>query len=308
MTSPETMNAADVDEHDLGFMHDLQTIERMRLGRRRALAWLGSASGLVVLSACGADSLSSGSVGSVTPTPTPAPTSTSTPTPTPTASGSSCGVPATETAGPYPADGTNSSAGLTSNALVATGVVRSDIRSSFVGSSTTVAPGVAMTFTITVVDANNACAPLAGYAVYLWHCNALGQYSLYDLPTESYLRGVQITDADGQVTFTTIVPGCYAGRYPHMHFEVFSSQANATSGRSAVLVSQFAVPAAVCTAVYSGASATYGQSGSRFPSTSITADNVFGDNSSAQMTVMTPTMSGSVDAGYTATATVGIAT
>jgi len=165
-----------------------------------------------------------------------------------------------------------------------------------------------MTFTITVVDANNSCAPLVGYAVYIWHCNAVGQYSLYDLPTESYLRGVQITDANGQVTFTTNVPGCYAGRYPHIHFEVFSSQANATSGRSAVLISQFAIPAAVCSAVYSGASGTYGQSASRFASASISSDNVFGDNSAAQMAVMTPTMSGSVSAGYTAEATIGIAT
>ncbi|MEO1968568.1 MAG: intradiol ring-cleavage dioxygenase [Sphingomonadaceae bacterium] len=186
--------------------------------------------------------------------------------------------------------------------------MRSDIRSSFIGSSTAVAAGVTMTFTITVVDANNSCAPLAGYAIYVWHCDATGLYSLYNLPNESYLRGVQVTDANGQVTFTTIVPGCYAGRYPHIHFEVFSSLANATNGRSAVLISQFAIPAAVCSAVYSADSGVYGQSANRFASTSIASDGVFGDDTSAQITVMTPSMSGSVANGYTASATVGIAT
>jgi protocatechuate 3,4-dioxygenase beta subunit len=39
--------------------------------------------------------------------------------------------------------------------------------------------------------------------------------------TESYLRGVQVTDSNGQVTFTTIYPACYSGRWPHIHFEVF---------------------------------------------------------------------------------------
>lgn len=217
-------------------------------------------------------------------------------------------MPATETNGPYPADGTNTSAGLTSNALTATGAVRNDIRSSFVGSSTATAPGVRMSITITIVDANNSCAPLAGYAIYIWHCDATGQYSLYDLPNESYLRGIQVTDANGQATFTTIVPGCYAGRYPHIHFEVFSSLSNATTGRSARLISQFAVPAAVCTTVYAGASATYGASASRFASTSIASDNVFGDNSTAQMAVMTLAMTGSVADGYAATSTIAIAT
>jgi len=163
-----------------------------------------------------------------------------------------------------------------------------------------------VTFTITVVDANNGCAPLAGYAVYVWHCDAGGNYSLYTLPNESYLRGVQVTDANGQVTFTTIFPGCYSGRYPHIHFEVFSSLANATNGRSAVLISQFAMPASECNAAY--ATSTYSGSANNFANISIASDNVFGDNTTAQMAVMTPVMSGSVSADYSASATVGIAT
>lgn len=297
-----------IEEHDLGLAHDLQAINALA-SRRRALRWFAGAGAGALLTACDGGSSTSGTVVTATPTPTPSASATPTPsptaTPTPTAG---CVVDPTETNGPYPADGTNTSSGLTSNALTAANVVRSDLRPSFIGSSTAVAAGVQLTLTLTVVNVNSSCAPLAGYAVYLWHCDRDGKYSLYDLPNESYLRGMQVTDASGQVTFTTIVPGCYAGRYPHIHFEVFSSQANATTGRSAVLISQFAIPAEVCTAVYSGASGVYGQSASRFTSTSIASDNVFGDNSAAQVAVMTPAMSGSVAAGYTATSVIGIAT
>lgn len=296
-------------EHDLGFAHDIQVMARQAMGRRQALRWFGAGGAAMLVGGCGGGSstASSGSTGVVvtpttpaaTPTPTPAPT----PTPTPTAA---CTVPASETAGPYPGDGSNSSGGVTSNVLPVSGVVPSDIRPSFIG-STAVAGGVAVTFTIQLVNVNNACAPLAGYAVYLWHCDRDGRYSLYDLPNESYLRGLQVTDANGRVTFTTIFPGCYAGRYPHMHFEIFSSLGNATSGRFAVLTSQFAMPAAVCSAVYAGA-AGYTTSQSRFAAVSIASDGIFGDNSSAQMAVMTPTFSGSVAAGYTAATTIGIAT
>lgn len=160
--------------------------------------------------------------------------------------------------------------------------------------------------TITVVDVNNSCAPLAGYVVYVWHCDRDGSYSLYDLPAESYLRGVQVTDANGQVTFTTIFPGAYAGRYPHMHFEVFTSLAAATSGRNAKLISQFAMPRDICTTVYNNVSG-YSASVSRLASSTTANDNVFGDNTSAQIAAQTPALTGSVSAGYTGTVTVGIA-
>ncbi len=297
----------DMDDHGGGFAQDLATMERMQLGRRSMLQWIASASGVAMVAGCGGDSSSSSSTGSttvpVTPTPSPTPTPTVTPTPTPTTG--SCTVYATETNGPYPADGTNTSSGATSNVLVTSGVVRSDIRASFVSSST-VATGVQVTFTITVVDANNSCQPLVGYAVYLWQCDAAGNYSLYNLPSESYLRGVQVTDSNGQVTFTTIFPGCYSGRWPHIHFELFTSLTNATGGRYARLISQFAMPSAACTAVF--ATSGYSASVSNFSRITIASDNVFGDNTSAQITAMTPELTGSPSAGYTATATVAIAT
>lgn len=301
--APTTIAGHGDDPHDHGLAHDLATIRGMRMARRRALLWLGSAGGTAMLIGCGSDS-SSGSTSTVTlPTPTPSPTATPTPTPTPSGT---CTVPATETNGPYPADGTNTAPGVTSNALTYTGVVRSDIRSSFAGSSTTTAAGIRLDVAITLVDANNGCAPLAGYAVYVWHCDRNGQYSLYDLPAESFLRGVQVSDANGQVSFTTIFPGCYTGRYPHIHFEVFSSLANATGGRYARLISQFALPAAQCAQVY--ATADYARSLTAYGGVSLASDNVFGDNSAAQMAVMTLATSGDTTAGYTASATIGIST
>ena len=289
------------DEHDLGLCHDLMVLER--LNRRRALGLLGIGAGALALGGCGGDdSGSTSSTGTATATPTP------NATPVPTATSTSAGVCtgfATETNGPYPADGTNTSQGSTSNVLTLSSFQRLDIRSS-VGTGA-MAPGVVTTVTLTVVDVNNACTPLAGYAVYLWHCDAVGDYSLYDRPNETWLRGVQVADANGQVTFTTIFPGCYAGRYPHIHFEVFSSLANATSGRYARLVSQIAMPADACAAVYADA-AVYGASANRFAATSIAGDMIFADNSPAQKTAMTLVVSGSPTNGYTSSATVGLTT
>jgi protocatechuate 3,4-dioxygenase beta subunit len=210
-----------------------------------------------------------------------------------------------ETAGPYPADGTNTASGSTSDVLTASGIVRSDIRSSFIGSST-VAQGVALTVTLTLENTNASCAALAGYAIYLWHCDISGNYSLYTASTESYLRGVQVTDSAGQVSFTTIFPACYSGRWPHMHFEVFGSLASATTGKNAILTSQLAMPSDVCNAIYPNVTG-YSASVSRLAAISLAADNVFGDNTAAQLAAMTPTMSGSVNAGYTARAVIGLA-
>lgn len=294
----------DIDDHDRGLAHDLQIISALA-SRRRALRWFAGAGGMALLGGCDSGGSTSSTTGSVsTPTPTPTATATATPTPTPTSTGS-CVADPRETNGPYPADGTNTSSGPTSNVLTATGVVRSDIRSSFVGSTTTV-PGVPVTLTLTIVNVNASCAALAGYAIYIWHCDAQGRYSLYTVSAESWLRGVGVTDANGQVTFTTIFPGCYTGRWPHIHFEVFSSLSGATGGNFARLIGQIALPADVCRTVYNGSS-TYSSSISPFAGVSLSSDNVFGDNSAAQLAQQTPTMSGSVANGYTASAVIGLA-
>jgi protocatechuate 3,4-dioxygenase beta subunit len=134
--------------------------------------------------------------------------------------------------------------------LTESGIVRSDITLSF-GSSTTKAEGVPLSVTMTINDfANNS--PLAGGAVYLWHCDREGRYSLYSqgVTNENYLRGVQETDDQGQVKFTTIFPACYSGRWPHIHFEVYPSLAKATSSANKIATSQLALPEATAKAVY----------------------------------------------------------
>lgn len=295
-----------MDDHDLGLAHDIKVMERMIL-RRQMLQWAAVAGAGTLLAACGDDSTSSTTTSSststatATATPTPTPTATATSTPTTTA----CIADPTETSGPYPADGTNTSSGSTSNVLTATGVVRSDIRSSFI-TSTNTAPGFTMTLTLTLVNANASCAPLSGYAIYIWCCDSKGQYSLYTVPAESYLRGVQVTDTNGQVTFTMVFPGCYSGRWPHIHFEVYSSVSTATSGRNAALISQIAMPQAVCATVYADTS-TYPSSATNLSRITIASDNVFGDNTAAQIAQMTAAVTGSNSVGYVATNTIGIA-
>ncbi|MGK6323422.1 intradiol ring-cleavage dioxygenase [Sphingomonas sp. DT-51] len=297
------MHDHDQHNHDLGLAHDLRMMKRT-IERRHALRWFAGAGTLALVAGCGSGSGDAASdTASASPTPTPSPT------PSPTATNDSgtatCVLDASETGGPYPADGTNLSSGSTANVLTAAGIVRGDVRASFLG-TTTIATGVPVTLTLTLVDVNQACAPLAGYALYLWHCDRQGLYSLYTVPAESYLRGVQVTDANGQVTFITIFPGCYDGRWPHIHFEVFSSLANALGGRYAILTSQLALPSSTCSIVYAD-SATYPSSASNFRRVALSSDNVFGDNTAAQNAQMTPSFSGTPTAGFTATAVIGIA-
>jgi protocatechuate 3,4-dioxygenase beta subunit len=219
--------------------------------------------------------------------------------------GGTCVADAPETAGPYPADGTNHAGGETSDVLTQSGVVRKDIRYSFL-STTTRARGVDVKLKLKLVDTNAGCAPLAGYAVYAWQCDRDALYSLYTIKGESYLRGVQVTDENGHLSFRTIFPACYPGRYPHIHLEIFSSLAQATNGHNAVLTTQLALPSDVCQEVYDNARG-YKASRASFANISLETDQVFADDTPAQLAAMTPKMKGSVEGGYSAVATVGIA-
>ncbi|MFT4177854.1 MAG: intradiol ring-cleavage dioxygenase [Thermomonas sp.] len=212
-----------------------------------------------------------------------------------------------ETNGPYPADGSNSINGSVVNVLSSSGIVRSDIRSSF-GISTNTAPGVPLTLTIKLANTNASCAGLSGYAVYLWHCTRDGLYSLYSsgVQNENYLRGLQVSDSNGELTFQTIYPGCYSGRWPHIHFEVYPSLSVATHRNNAVLVGQMAMPEGISRTVYAGGSG-YSTSTSNLNQISLSSDNVFGDNTAAQLAQQTPSLTGSVANGYTGTILVGLA-
>lgn len=288
------------DDHTHGLAADLPALTHLA-ARRRWLRALGGAvlagsagtGGLLALAGCGGgDDADAGNTGNTGGTGG-------------TGGSTTCSVIPTETAGPYPADGSLAS-NQRLNALVLAGIARSDIRTS-VGSASGTAPGVPLTVTITLVDTNGSCAALAGRAIYLWHCTRDGGYSLYSSghTGENYLRGVQVTDANGQCTFTTIFPGCYSGRWPHIHFEVYPSLTAATDATTVsdyAKVSQMALPEAAARAVYGSASG-YTGSLANLNAITLATDNIFSDGYGSQM----PSVSGSVADGYTATLTVGIA-
>ena len=102
---------------------------------------------------------------------------------------------------------------------------------------------------------------------------------------ENYLRGVQEADADGRVTFTSIFPAAYSGRWPHIHFEVYPSLAEATAAGTKLVTSQIALPEDACTAVY--ATAGYEQSVQNLAQTSLATDMVFSDGYSTQLGTVT---------------------
>lgn len=198
-----------------------------------------------------------------------------------------------ETAGPYPADGTNGP-----NVRRISGVVRSDIRPSF-GGATGVADGIPLTIDLTLLD--RACRPLAGAAVYLWQCDRLGRYSLYStgVTGQNYLRGIQASDANGKLRFTSVFPGCYPGRWPHHHFEVYTSLASATGAGRPLKTSQIALPQNTCSAVY--ATPAYSGSAQPFRRVSLASDMVFRDDLAArEMAAVT----GSVTVGFVASLSV----
>ena len=214
-----------------------------------------------------------------------------------TSSAATCTPINEETAGPYPGDGSNGP-----DVLTESGVVRRDITASF-GSSTTVAEGVPTTVTMTIQDTANGCSALANAAVYVWHCSREGLYSMYSqgATNENYLRGVQQAGADGRVTFDTIFPGAYSGRWPHIHFEVYASADDATSGGRPIATSQLAMPEDVCKLVY--ATAGYETSIRNFAQTPLARDNVFSDDNAAHQI---PNATGSVADGYTLELTVPV--
>ena len=278
----------EIDEDHRGLVYDIRTL----VDRRRALGLFGGIGVTALLAACASPETTPTASASATAT---TPSATATPSPTAAASGPVDEVP-DETGGPYPGDGSN---GV--NVLDDSGIVRSDIRSSF-GSSTTVAEGVPLTIALTVRDAATGSA-VVGAGVYLWHCDRDGNYSLYSrgVENENYLRGVQETDASGTVRFTSIYPACYSGRWPHIHFEVYSDVANAVASGPIVKTSQIALPEEANALVF--ATAGYEQSVRNAAQVTLASDNVFGDDGGIHQIA---SMSGSVADGYTAALTIGV--
>ena len=272
-------------DHDLGLQHDLGAF----LNRRRALALVASTTAIGALSALGR--------GRIFP-------SAQAEAIAKASDGRECLLDPTETEGPFPGDGSNNAHGTLANVLKSSGIVRRDMRTN-IAKTAIAAEGQAFDLEITLVNVRQACAPLAGHAIYLWHCDALGRYSIYDLPNASYLRAVGVTDSAGNAAFTTIFPGCYPGRYPHIHFEVYMSLERATSYKNRLLTSQMAMPADACRTIYA-ASKRYGTSAANFTSVSVERDDVFTDSTPRQIAAQTPMVTGGASDGYKGVLTIGI--
>ena len=279
--------------HDHSLAQDIETMLNMTASRRQSLRWLFASAAAVPLAGCGG-----GGADAATTTATPTTTTTTTPT---TGSTATCAVIPEETGGPYPGDGTNSNVSGVANALILAGVVRQDIRTSFAGASG-VAAGTPLTVKLQLVNVKSSCANLAGAAVYLWHCDREGRYSMYSsgVTGENYLRGVQEADSTGLLTFTTIFPGCYDGRMPHIHFEVYPTLAKSTSAANRIKTSQLGFPTATLAEAY--AASGYASSVTNLARISYATDNVFSDGTSLQIATVT----GNVAQGYVATLQVGV--
>jgi protocatechuate 3,4-dioxygenase beta subunit len=186
-----------------------------------------------------------------------------------TSTNATCAVTPTETIGPYPSR---------------TDMFRSDVREN--------RQGTTLTLTIKVVNVGSACAPVAGADVEIWHVDAAGDYSQYGSQTAAtFLRGIQTTNAAGDVTFTTIYPGWYQGRATHIHVEV-------TIGGRSIKVTQIAFPESINNTVHtSGAYASRGTN-----PVSNQADGIFSDSLASEL--VTP--AGSLSSGYTASCQVGV--
>lgn len=253
---------------DQGAAFDIRTL----FSRRSVIGVVGAGIGTVALAACGMNS-ASGSDSSVTEIPD-------------------------ETAGPYPADGSNGP-----DILEQSGIVRSDIRSNIDGSETV--EGVALTFTLKVTDMANDNKAFEGVAVYAWHCDAQGRYSMYSEGVEdaTWLRGVQVADEKGEVTFTSVFPACYTGRWTHIHFEIYPDVDSITDADNAIATSQMALPEDACNAVFE--LSVYDGSAENLSNVSLDDDNVFGDDGGEHQMA---TISGDTDKGYVASLDVPVDT
>lgn len=185
------------------------------------------------------------------------------------AKGTSCVLIPTETEGPFPLD-------LTLNSTF----FRQDVRES--------QQGVPLYLKIKVNGLGD-CMPRPNVRVNIWHCTKDGIYSGYNNAQNpgdanaTYLRGYQMTDANGEVNFTTIFPGWYSGRVCHIHFQVWVSSVYKA-------VSQLTFPVSEKNALYAANSGLYTKGAD--PMTPDT-DNIFSDGYSYQLATLTDNGDGS---------------
>lgn len=228
-------------------------MDQGKVGRREAIAILGAA-GAALVAGCSSTTEPTSTGGNETGGSTNA----------------ACAVTPSETIGPFPS---------------LTDLVRSDIREGRTGTT--------LMLTLTVVDSSENCAPVENVQVEIWQCDAAGNYSQYGTQAaQTYLRGIQTTNSSGQVIFTTIYPGWYAGRATHIHVEV-------TRGSTSLKATQIAFPEATNSAVYT--TGVYASRGSN--PTSNSSDSIFRDSLDSE----TATVTGDPAGGLNATLRIALA-
>jgi protocatechuate 3,4-dioxygenase beta subunit len=249
------------------------------LSRVTALKLLGAGGGGLLLAHCGG-----GGSSSALPAASAATGSTGA-----TASSGSCAATPEGEIGPYFADDS------------ASGFNRSNILADIDGSNAQ--PGIPLALTLIVRDSQKSCAAVAGSQVDIWHCNASGVYSdegVESTTGQTWLRGYQLTDANGSVTFTTIVPGWYAGRTTHIHLRVRSSYSEASSTSDGSNTTQVFFPQSLVDGIDTTV-APYDAHGQN--STTNAGDRVYAQQTKG---VTLLTLTGSTASGYAATFTIDL--
>lgn len=193
--------------------------------------------------------------------------------------GPACALIPTETAGPFPLD-------LTANSAF----FRNDVRED--------RTGTVLNLKMKIVGVND-CLPMPNLRVNIWHCDKDGLYSGYDQGNnagqagKTYLRGYQMTDANGEVSFITIFPGWYPGRICHIHFQVYVSSVYAA-------VSQLTFDHTSTNALYAANPGEYTKGPDPL---TVNTDGIFSDGYSYQVATLAPN---SGTGGYDAYLEVGI--
>jgi protocatechuate 3,4-dioxygenase beta subunit len=278
----------------------MKKIDLPKQSRREILRSLGGAAA-ATLFGCGTSKIVTTSSGSGTSTSSASSGSSS------ASSTSACLVESSTTRGPYFVDTINdtnnvatSGTPYTIDALIPQ---RSDIRADTEGTAGT-QQGVQLVLNVTLYD-SSCSSVISGARVDIWHANAHGAYSDIknagndggaDHTSENFLRGYQFSDANGLVTFTTVYPGAYSGRCPHIHLKIriINSAGVVTTENTTQLFFTDATSASVYAASSNYSTSSY--------NTKDTADQIYNSESPT----LIPTLTGDTTSGLTGTIAIGV--
>jgi len=255
-------------------LETLSSPARARLSRRDLLGFAARGAASVVVSQSALLACAAGAAGA---TDTSASTATGT-----TSTGASCVLTAALTEGPF---------------FVDEKLNRSDIRTDPASGVVSAGIPLALTFNVSRV-ANSACTPLTSAYLDVWHCDSTGTYSDVSGSSRKFLRGYQITDANGVAAFTTIYPGWYSGRAVHIHFKL---RLYAGSSKTYEFTSQFFFDDALTDSVYT--QTPYSARGSR--NTRNTSDGIYNGLSANDKVGLTLQTSSTAD-GYSGVISLGV--